>query len=118
METREIHRTEAKVYKLIMNSIFGRCEDANIVAISFDYDALIRWYRSQKCEPYYTKGTNSWGDEKNFYKVFTQGSPLENYNPINSLVPDETNYYNQGISTEWIDTEIIPSLCGRFLVIE
>ena len=48
MEIRSI--LEGEIYGLFMNPISGRCEESVPVAASSDYQKLVDWYESQRCE--------------------------------------------------------------------
>lgn len=72
-----------------MNSIYGRCEDRTLVAISDDASKIKKWIEDQLCEPY--RDDNRWN------KVFKKGSPLECYNMPYNLEED--------IHCNWINEE-------------
>lgn len=46
METRQV--VQVRIYILVMNSIYDRCEGGSIVAVSTDYDRLLQWYGDQQ----------------------------------------------------------------------
>lgn len=112
METRSV--TLFKVYLLIMNSIFSRAEQGEIVAVSTDYDKLVQWYQDQKCDQW---EDNSYGDHT-YTKNFKKGSDLENYNPCN-IGPESAHddIFSHGIKSEWIDERSFNSLGNRFNLI-
>lgn len=91
METRTI--IQGKIYGLFMNPISGRHEESVPVAASSDYQTLVNWYNSQRCE--------MWRDDW-MNKQFRKGSPLEYYNALTSTELNPNDHWHHGIYSEWI----------------
>lgn len=104
MEIRNI--SQVKVYLLQLNSIFDRCEDTSIVAVSFDVDKLVNWYMDQLCDKYQV---NIGG--RTYTLSFQAGSVLEHFNPCTSAVLNKTSVWpGCGISSVWINSSEIDQL--------
>lgn len=89
-ETRTVD--QIKLYKLILNHMRDcKIEITQIVAASYDKQALIDWYNEQKAEKPWKDG--QWG------KTFKKDSPLEWYNGTSNF--DGLGPYNDGICEEW-----------------
>lgn len=104
METRQ--RTEYKVWVLELADMHGGVDKARAVAIFTEHQDLICWYNAQLAtEPYEDKGFNSChGDDYTYQKVFKKGSPLEWFNPANTL--QEKSFQEcsfGGVRTEWFN---------------
>lgn len=91
MEMRSV--LEGKIYVLFMNPIQGRCEDCAPVAAASDYQKLVDWYNSQRCQMY----EDGW-----MRKQFQKGSWIENFNPVNSTELGNGDYWHHGIYAEWV----------------
>lgn len=93
MEIRQI--TQYHVYVLRMNHTADRAEDIRDVAISFNYDALRKFYMDQ-----YTNELliNPYG-----HKVHFKPGPLHFYNTVSSLKLNETGIFGDGIISGWIN---------------
>ena len=96
MKTRTI--TQVEVYKLVLNSIYHRAESGTIVAISTDYDKLVDWYNGQLSEESYT-------DENGYIHYFNKNSILYSYNPCPSVLLNDLDVFDHGISNVWVDIE-------------
>ncbi len=115
METRTI--TQVKIYKLYLNPMRGNTEDANLVAIAYYKDQLIRWYEDQIApETWKDYGEirfpakGDFGGTKSpnhcFHKAFLKGSKLEWYNPVNLFdTSDMLSSYGHGIQEQWIEED-------------
>ena len=106
MQTRTI--TEVLTYKLILNDMrYPKIEMKSLVAISTSYEKLVDWYNSQKADDVWVDTI----DEYNWRKAFKKDSPLEWYNPADSLQSVEpevvTNYIGGGICKEWVDLDVL-----------
>ena len=91
METRI--EVQGRIFVLWMNPITGRREDNSPVAASSEYDRLVCWYESQKCEMY----KDGWMN-----KQFKKGSKLEFFNPIGSTELNAGDWFHHGIYDEWV----------------
>ena len=124
METRQI--TEVKLYKLILNPMRGNTENADMVAIAYDKNKLIDWYKSQFApEVWKDYGENSFpakggmGGYENsnhcWRKAFQKGSKLEWHNPINSFDANsmEGIGYGHGIQEEWTTEEAVANFLKK-----
>ena len=111
METRTI--TQVRIYKLILNPMAGRCEDGEIVAISGDYNRLVRWCEEQKAPTPYR-------DDDGWYRTFADGTPLHWYNPADTLELNCPDHWGHGITDEWVKEDVWSNIScsGRFRIIE
>ena len=108
METREV--TEVRIFVLVLNAIYDRCEDGAIVAFSDDYNRLVNWFIDQLAdEPYRLEEENN-----RYLRRFKNDSPLRNYNPPYSLALNETDHFNHGIHDEWIGLDNLDRTKNRF----
>ena len=88
--------TEYKLYKLRLNLLTAYHKlDAQVVAISEDYDELVDWYNSQHVEPY---------EDGEITKYFEKGSELENYRPVDdlSLGSFDADRFGIGVLETWV----------------
>jgi hypothetical protein len=110
-ETRTVSQT--LIWKLVLNPMTGRTEEANLMAWSDDKDKLIKWYNEQlEAEPYRDPGISSFsGGETSWFKVFKKGSQLEWCNPCDLESP---SHYGQGLFNEWVDNDAIPNIPSHF----
>ena len=109
METRQV--TQIKLYTLLLNNMtYPKIEFRKIVAFSTEYDKLVEWYNNQKADTPYR--------EDGYYKVFKKGSPLEYFNPVDSLEPGNLNHFGQGIQEEWILEDRFENAKRNYLFIE
>ena len=67
METREVHKIEARIYVLILNT-FGAAESGAVGAWSDNYQKLVEFYQSQLLPP-----NERFRDEGGFYHSFAHG---------------------------------------------
>lgn len=105
MNTRTITKTEVQIFVLVLKT-FGRAEDVEIVAISDDYERLVKWYEDQLAEePYREDGWN---------KVFKKGSVIEYNNPCSSLELNNLDLYRCGIHEEWVDMDNIDNIRNHY----
>jgi hypothetical protein len=105
METRAV--IEVKIYMLLLNHIMERVEQHAVVAISPSREELIKFYHSEKVEPYGEPGFNSMvAQDTTWRKTFRKDGPLEWYNPVDNIEgPGDT--WGHGIYTEWFAIERI-----------
>lgn len=89
MEKRTLE--QVKVYKLLLNPITANYEKINIVALSYNENDLLKWYKSLKVDLY---------EDGVWRKSFKKGSVLEFYNPI-----DYSDYC--GVESEWTTEQAI-----------
>ena len=107
METKQV--TIARIYLLVMNSVYSNAEYGTIVAVAFSYDKLYNFYLEQlEKEPY----------RDDYYRNFKKDGPLYNYNPLPSLALNELDSFNHGIRDQWIDVEEIDRVRSNYYVIE
>ena len=114
METRAV--VEIRIYRLILNSMRGNTENRVIVAIAYEKQKLIDWYRSLLVEPYDEVGTPAFdcqGDSHVWRKSFMKGSELEWFNPLTDI--ETLDSYGHGINDIWGTQEQINS-CGIHLI--
>ena len=124
METRQV--TQIKIYKLILNPMRGNTEGAEMVAIAYDKNKLIDWYKGEMQEggwkdygeSYFPpKGEMGGYENPNhcWHKTFKKGSVLEWYNPINLFDAEKMEGigYGHGISEEWTIQEAIDNYFSR-----
>lgn len=111
MEVRTI--TQVKLYKLHLNRVTDVCESTTLVAVSPEYDHLISWYRQQFAPEIYEDHNIYPG--RVFRLRFLPESPIKMFNPCyeESLTPDNLDYFNHGVETEWVREEILPFLRNR-----
>lgn len=69
------------LYGLSLNSIFARCEDRQIVLVSYDKNKLFEFMNEQLAETAYHHDIGG----KAYYMSFKLGSPLENFNKPHSF---------------------------------
>ena len=105
MNTRTFTKTEVQIFVLVLNT-FGRAEDVEVVAMSDDYERLVKWYKDQLAEEPYR--------EDGWYKVFKKGSPIEYNNPCSSLELNILDCYKCGIHDEWIDINNIANIRNHY----
>lgn len=106
MERRIITKNQILIYLLCLNPVTGRCEDNELVAVSCEYENLKHFYLNNLLP----SGYRSEKDNYAYYKVFTENSVLEYYNPCPSIESNQTDYFGHGIHSEWIDEENYESL--------
>ncbi|MDE7346957.1 MAG: hypothetical protein K2N48_09510 [Muribaculaceae bacterium] len=112
MITRAIE--EVKIYTLCLNPVTGCVEEIHRVAISTDYDALVKWYNEQKLDK---PGHDHDDPVRNgcggpIFKYFKKGSPLEYYNPCDSTdIVDTASGENVptrgGVLEDWYRAESV-----------
>lgn len=107
MNTRTFTKTEVQIFVLVLNT-FGLSEGVEIVAISDDYERLVKWYKDQLAEEPYGKDIDKWS------KVFKKGSPIEYNNPCSSLELNILDYYKCGIHDEWTDINNIDNIRNHY----
>lgn len=106
MQTRTI--TEVLLYRLILNDMrFPKIEIKQLVAVSTSYEKLVEWYNSQIADDRWVDTIDGY----NWSKTFKKDSPLEWYNPVDSLQPVEPsvirNSIGGGICEIWGDLEVL-----------
>lgn len=106
METRQI--TQAHVYYLILNGVYDRCEDRNIVAVAESPETLISLYNNDIL-PY----DDRFRDEYGRYRSFKKGI-LYDYNTLPFPLTSPTCYDNLGIKDTWVDTNELYDIRSRF----
>lgn len=123
METRQI--TQVKIHKLVLNPMQDHTEAGNMVALSYERDKLIEWYKAQFApEPWTDRGLNSFpakgdfGGQHNtdhaYHKVFSKGSPIEWYNACGEdFIPQ---HFGHGIHEEWTTQEMLDNFLNRTLL--
>ncbi len=104
METRQI--IQGHIYYLVLNCMYDRCEDRNIVAISEDRNKLINFYESNLL-PYEER----YRDETGMYRSFMKG-PLYEYNPAMYESLDDC------IKDEWFMLDDIDRIKMKYYVVE
>ena len=106
MQTRTI--TEVLLYRLILNDMrFPKIEIKQLVAVSTSYEKLVEWYNSQIADDRWVDTIGGY----NWSKTFKKDSPLEWYNPADSLQPIEPsvirNSIGGGICEIWEYLEVL-----------
>lgn len=101
METRQI--TQVHVFFVVLNNIYGRFEDREIVAVSDDYQKLLDFYYSNLLPE-----NERFRDEQGMYRSFANG-PFYNYNPI------MCEY--DGFKDEWVSLEEYEKIKSRYYFI-
>ncbi len=96
MEKRQV--TQVKVYKLLLNPMNGKGEQADLVAFGPSRQALEEWMNAMKCNEDYKDGR--------FWKRFSKDSILEMYNPW----IDQKRF---GIFEEWANEEDFKLFCKQ-----
>jgi len=105
IETRTV--TQVKIWTLIMNPVYGRLEDRQMVAWSDDKEKLVDYYNQSKVESYQEESGR--GDGHKYYLNFSPTSLMHKFNPLDT--PDlHPNDWGHGIFWEWVDSEIIEGL--------
>lgn len=105
MEIRQI--TQVKIYVLVLNNMYGRCEEGDIVAISPEYENLIKYYNDNLL-------TVPIRDDEGYLHSFKEGD-LYFYNHCDSLEVEYNDLFGHGIHFEWCTEDILHS--GRYLVV-
>ena len=105
MEIRQI--TQVKIYILVLNNMYDRCEDGNIVAISSEYENLIKYYNDNLL-------TDPIRDNEGYLHSFKEGG-LYFYNPCYSLEVGSVDSFGHGIHFEWCTEDILYN--GRYFVV-
>ena len=108
MKTREAK--EVYVFFLCMDGLTVDTDDWEPMAFSTDEDKLTAWYNSLKVNPYFDGGVQ---------KYFKKGSPLENYKPIESVVPISLEQTFNGLQAvaaiqEVSDDTFVPGIYGAW----
>ena len=106
METREI--IQYHIYLLRMAHTADRVEAVRDVAVSFSYDRLVEFYKSQWSEEL---RTNPYG-----HKVHFIPGPLEFYNPV-PLTLNETDLFGHGIVSGWINVDCYDDYVKGLIVV-
>lgn len=106
METRQI--TQGHIYYLVMNGVYDRCEDRNIVAVAENAETLISLYNDNLL-PY----DERYRDDMNRYRSFKEGI-LHNYNPVPFDLHSIESYDGLGIKDTWVDTNELYDIRSRF----
>jgi hypothetical protein len=101
MEKRTIE--QIKIYYLVMNPVTDRAESGRIAMVSYDKDKLIATYQSEIVEVY---------SDDRFRKSFRQGGPLEWYNTLWNM--DGPDHFGHGLHTEWVDSDNLETLKGKY----
>ena len=98
VKTRQIY----EVYVLELANMHGGVDKAEVVAIFSEHQKLKDWYNSQLADKPYTDtpSKDNFGQTHSWHKVFKKGSPLEWYNPANSL---EEASCQGGVRTSWVN---------------
>lgn len=112
--------SQTKLWKLALNPMRENTESTQFIAWSDDKQKLIEWYNSQ-VEPSTEYGSPSFechGDTHLWHKSFKVGGPLEWYNPLDNPIdnPASINHYGQGISSEWVNDDIILTIHSPYRV--
>ena len=105
MEIRQIR--QIKIYVLVLNNMYGSYEDGRIVAISLEYENLIKYYHDNLL-------TEPIRDNEGYLHSFKEGD-LYFYNPCYSLEIGSVDSYGHGIHFEWCTDDILYS--GKYLVV-
>lgn len=102
METRQ--KTEYKVYVLCLADVRGGVDSAHAVAVFDELEDLKNYYNSQLADEPYTDepSPDYYGNVHSYHKVFKRGSPLEWYNPADSLEPVYNTSFG-GVLEDWIE---------------
>lgn len=94
---------EVLIYKLAMNPMRSNTETAEVVATSYNRQALVKWRDDQLAdEPWEDEGDPSFschGDSHTWFKWFKKGSDLEWYNGCDL---DKIGTFGHGIHEEWV----------------
>lgn len=105
--------TQVLIYKLVLNAMTGRMENAQLVAISTDKNKLIEYYNGELAPESYQDG--QWA------KSFKQSSELEWFNKIEFLDDasfDQCNDYGHGIQEEWVEEAALDNIPAHILFIK
>lgn len=105
METRLL--AAVKIYVLVLNNMYDCCEGGNIVAISSEYENLIKYYNDNLL-------TEPIRDNKGYLHSFKDGD-LYFYNPCYSLEVGSVDAFGHGIHFEWCTEDILYS--GKYFVV-
>lgn len=97
METKTSTTTLVHVYFLNLNSMTSRCESCTTVAVSTEYDDLMRWYHNQ-LDPNGPPGRDEFG----YYHFYKEGSDIYWYNPPGSETLGDRDYWNHGFGDIWM----------------
>lgn len=84
METRQI--TQVHIYFIVLNGVYDRCEDRNIVVVSDDRTKLIDFYHDNLLP-----NDKRFRDDYGKFRSFKEG-PLYDYNPgyiLEDIIKDE-----------------------------
>lgn len=103
METRTI--TEVRVYILALNEMHNRAEYGRIVAVSTEYDDLVRYYMDNI-------SSTEFIDDEGYRHTFKEGD-LYNFNPAKSLELNNLDIFGFGIHDEWIREEDLNDISFR-----
>lgn len=101
METRQI--TQVHIHFIVLNGVYDRCEDRNIVVVSDDKGKLKQFYYDNLL-PH----DNRFRDDTGIYRSFKEG-PLYNYNP--GYGPEEI------FKDEWISMDELNNVKSRYCFI-
>lgn len=99
METR--HITQGHIYYLLLNGVYDRCEDNNIVAVAESVEALNTFYKENLLPP-----EERYRDDYGMYRSFKKG-PLYDYNPI------DIGMY-AGVKDAWIDVHELYDIQSKY----
>lgn len=106
METRQI--TQCHIYYLVLNGVYDRCEDRNIVAVAEDPGTLISLYNNDIL-PYEER----FRDEYGRYRSFKQGL-LYGYNTLPFELNSPYSYDGLGIKDSWVNQDEVYDIRNRF----
>lgn len=115
METREI--TQVRIYKLWMHDMRASDIQLQIVAIAYDKQKLIQWYRAELASERYEErlranetdqGLAVEGKDKDTYitKHFKKGSPIEWFDAVDNIEEFDLKR-GMGINDSWTTQEHI-----------
>ena len=101
METRQI--TQVHIYFIVLNGVYDRCEDRNIVVVSDDNGKLRQFYYDNLLQY-----DQRFRDDTGIYRSFKEGV-LYNYNP--------GNYPEEIFKDEWILMDDLDNVKSRYCFI-
>ena len=106
METRQI--TQVHIYYLVLNGVYDRCEDRNVVAVSGEPSTLISLYNENLLPD-----EERYRDELNRFRSFRKGI-LHDYNPVPFFLNSVECYDGLGIRDTWIDENELYNIQSKY----
>lgn len=108
--------TEIQIFLLTLNMMRdSKIEMNRKIAISYNRQKLIDWYKAQKVE-FWKDPVEEWDGITNYGKTFAKGSELEWYNYADDEETFEPGTHGHGIHELWVTQKEIDNRDSIILV--